>query len=99
MFLKRFFLIISLIFFSLNSFANEKDQIVVKLNSLNSKYYIDNNVDKKYNISPKLKTTEEVWNEFLEICNDNNIDVPKFPIWTDWWDSDGNNTTVTKYKK
>ena len=36
MFLKRFFLIISLIFFSLNSFANEKDQIVVKLNSLNS---------------------------------------------------------------
>ena len=36
MFLKRFFLIISLIFFSLNSFANEKDQIVAKLNSLNS---------------------------------------------------------------
>ena len=34
--MKRFFLIISLIFFSLNSFANEKDQIVVKLNSLNS---------------------------------------------------------------
>jgi len=36
LFLKRFFLIISLIFFSLNSFANEKDQIVAKLNSLNS---------------------------------------------------------------
>ena len=36
MFLKRFFLITSLICFSLNSFANEKDQIVVKLNSLNS---------------------------------------------------------------
>ncbi len=36
MFLKRFFLITSLIFLSLNSFANEKDQIVVKLNSLNS---------------------------------------------------------------
>tara|TARA_Y100000996_G_scaffold401237_1_gene371967 strand:- start:31 stop:579 length:549 start_codon:yes stop_codon:yes gene_type:complete len=34
--LKRFFLITSLIFLSLNSFANEKDQIVVKLNSLNS---------------------------------------------------------------
>ena len=60
---------------------------------------IDDYVDKKYNISPKLKTTEEVWNDFLEICNNNNIDVPKFPIWTDWWDSDGNNTTVTKYKK
>ena len=25
---------------------------------------IDNDVDKKYNISPKLKTTEDVWNEF-----------------------------------
>ena len=60
---------------------------------------IDNDVDKKYNISPKLKTTEDVWNEFTEICNSNNINVPKFPIWTDWWDSDGNNTTVTKYKK
>ena len=36
MFLKRFFLITSLICFSLNSLANEKDQIVVKLNSLNS---------------------------------------------------------------
>ena len=36
MFLKRFFLITSLICFSLNSFANEKDQIVAKLNSLNS---------------------------------------------------------------
>ena len=36
MFLKRFFLISSLICFSLNSLANEKDQIVVKLNSLNS---------------------------------------------------------------
>ncbi len=36
MFLKRFFLITPLIFLSLNSFANEKDQIVVKLNSLNS---------------------------------------------------------------
>ena len=36
MFLKRFFLITSLICYSLNSFANEKDQIVVKLNSLNS---------------------------------------------------------------
>ena len=36
MFLKRFFLIISLIFFSLNSSANEKDQIIAQLNSLNS---------------------------------------------------------------
>ena len=25
--------------------------------------------------------------------------MPKFPIWTDWWDNDGNNTSITKYNK
>lgn len=60
---------------------------------------IDTNVDKKYNITDKLKVTEKIWNNFLEICNNNNISIPKFPIWTDWWDSDGENTSVTKYNK
>jgi DNA (cytosine-5)-methyltransferase 1 len=59
----------------------------------------DENVNKKYNISGKLKETEQIWNNFLDICLMNNIIVPKFPIWTDWWDSDGNNTTITKYNK
>jgi DNA (cytosine-5)-methyltransferase 1 len=59
----------------------------------------DENVNKKYNLSGKLKETEKIWNNFLDICNKNNIIVPKFPIWTDWWDSDGNNTSVTKYNK
>ena len=44
-----------------------------------------------------MKTTEEIWNTFLNILNENNISIPKFPIWTDWWDSDGDNTSVTKY--
>jgi DNA (cytosine-5)-methyltransferase 1 len=57
---------------------------------------IENNVDAKYNISTKLKQTETVWNNFIQILYDNKIEIPKFPIWTDWWDSDGNNTTVTK---
>ena len=56
-------------------------------------------VDKKYKISGKMKATHDVWNNFLKILNENRISVPKFPIWTDWWDSDGENTTVTKYDK
>jgi DNA (cytosine-5)-methyltransferase 1 len=68
-----------------------------KETSLNS--IIESEVDNKYNISGKIKATEKVWNDFLDICNQNNIVIPKFPIWTDWWDSDGNNTSVTKYKK
>jgi DNA (cytosine-5)-methyltransferase 1 len=58
---------------------------------------IDENVDKKYNLNKKFKKTEEIWGEFLTLCNNNDISIPKFPIWTDWWDSDGENTTVTKY--
>jgi len=57
---------------------------------------IEDNVSDKYNLSEKIKITEIIWNEFIEICNFNNIEIPKFPIWTDWWDSDGNNTNVTK---
>lgn len=53
----------------------------------------------KYNIVGKMKTTENVWNTFLNILEEHNICVPKFPIWTDWWDSDGENTTVTKLTK
>lgn len=60
---------------------------------------IEDKCNKKYNITKKLKITQDVWNEFLNILNENKITVPKFPIWTDWWDSDGNNTSVTKYNK
>lgn len=63
------------------------------------KSIIETNVDKKYNLQGKLKITEMIWGNFLTICKHNKINIPKFPIWTDWWDSDGNNTTVTKYKK
>ena len=58
---------------------------------------IDDNVDKKYNLNKKFKKTEQIWDNFLTLCKNNHISIPKFPIWTDWWDSDGENTTVTKY--
>ena len=57
----------------------------------------DENVNKKYYISGKFKETEKIWNTFLDICSVNNIIIPRYPIWTDWWDSDGNNTRITKY--
>ena len=60
---------------------------------------IEDNCDEKYNISGKMKITNNIWNDFLIILNKNNISVPKFPIWTDWWDSDGNETTITTYNK
>lgn len=52
-------------------------------------------IESKYNISGKLKATEIIWDEFLDICNKNQINIPKFPIWTDWWDGNG----VIKPKK
>lgn len=60
---------------------------------------METSVPGKYQLKGKMKITESVWNDFIEICNSNNIEIPKFPIWTDWWDSDGENTTVTKYSK
>lgn len=61
---------------------------------------IEEKVDSnRYSISKKLKETESVWTEFISLCYTHNIDIPKFPIWTDWWDSDGENTSVTKCKK
>lgn len=47
-------------------------------------------------VDKKMKVVEEVWNNFLLILKDNNIEVPRFPLWTDWWDSDGEGTQVCK---
>jgi DNA (cytosine-5)-methyltransferase 1 len=52
------------------------------------KNIIEKKCDKKYKIIGRLKVTEKVWNNFLNILKENNIPVPKFPIWTDWWDVD-----------
>ena len=43
-------------------------------------------------ISGKLKVVEEVWDEFVDLLVANSIPMPKFPIWTDWWDGDGEGT-------
>lgn len=43
-------------------------------------------------ISGKLKVVEEVWDEFVKILASNSVPVPKFPVWTDWWDGNGEDT-------
>jgi len=69
----------------------------IKKTSLKDVIVDDDECLEKYNLSKKMKITQDVWDEFLTILNEKNIPVPKFPLWTDWWDSDGNNTTITKY--
>jgi DNA (cytosine-5)-methyltransferase 1 len=41
----------------------------------------------KYKISGKMKEVETVWNEFIDLLSKNQIAMPKFPIWSDWWDN------------
>jgi DNA (cytosine-5)-methyltransferase 1 len=55
---------------------------------------------KKYKITGKLKDVEAVWDSFLKLLISNDISIPKYPIWTEWWDKDTNSDIVfyTKYK-
>lgn len=47
--------------------------------------------NKKYKIDGKMKDVETIWNNFITIIQANNIVIPKYPIWTDWWDQDKSN--------
>jgi DNA (cytosine-5)-methyltransferase 1 len=44
--------------------------------------------EEKYNIDGKLKEVETVWHSFIRLLIERNISIPKFPIWTDWWDNE-----------
>ena len=44
----------------------------------------------KYKISGKMKDVERIWDEFIKLLISEGIQIPKFPIWTDWWDNDIN---------
>lgn len=62
--------------------------LISRLNIKNTslKDIIDDIVDSKYNINDKAIVVHSIWNEFLNLLNNNQISIPKFPIWTDWWD-------------
>lgn len=38
----------------------------------------------------KMKAVSCVWDNFIKLIAESNIKMPKFPIWTDWWDNDLN---------
>ena len=40
-------------------------------------------------LSGKMKVVERVWDEFVRTLVANGVAAPKFPVWTDWWDADG----------
>lgn len=71
--------------------TNLKKQKTDLKNIINPKNNINTS---KYAIKGKTKVVEQVWNNFLKCLIENKIDIPRFPIWTDWWDSNGNDTKV-----
>lgn len=44
--------------------------------------------NEKHAIDGKMKDVEKVWNAFIRICIQHGIAIPKYPIWTDWWDNE-----------
>ncbi len=40
----------------------------------------------------KMKEVCSIWDRFVRILVANSVPAPKFPIWTDWWDGDGEGT-------
>ena len=72
----------------------------IKTTSLEKVTGLDSNTDyDKYKIKGKMEVTHNVWNNFLKLLKNNNIEVPRFPIWIDWWETDGEGTRVTKKDK
>jgi DNA (cytosine-5)-methyltransferase 1 len=64
--------------------------------------YNDDNLNKKYQLTQKMKDVKEVWNNLIVLLKNNNILFPKFPIWTEWWDKNIKKLTgveVKFYKK
>lgn len=48
----------------------------------------------QYKIDGKMKVVEEVWDKFIKILHEHRVDIPKFPIWTDWWDKEDEGTFI-----
>lgn len=42
----------------------------------------------QYKLDGKMKDVECVWDQFIKLLIHHRISIPKFPIWTDWWDKE-----------
>lgn len=51
------------------------------------------------NLTGKSRDVFNVWNAFIDILYSNGVEIPKFPIWTEWWDNDFEATTDEFYLK
>jgi DNA (cytosine-5)-methyltransferase 1 len=51
-------------------------------------YEHESEENSKYIINGKLKDVEKIWNNFIKLLIVNKVSIPKFPIWTDWWDNE-----------
>ena len=51
-------------------------------------YEHESEENSKYIINGKLKDVEKIWNNFIKLLIVNKVSIPKFPIWTDWWDKE-----------
>ena len=49
-------------------------------------------------ITGKMKEVEQIWDSFIKIISSRKIHMPKFPIWTDWWDHECDPQFYAKYK-
>ncbi len=71
----------------------------------NPKKYLTNTIyniveknEPKNTLTKKMKDVETIWSAFIKLLIEHNISIPKFPIWTDWWDNDLN-SNIDFYKK
>ena len=58
-----------------------------KLTKYIKDFLCDKKDTEKYIIDGKLKDVEIIWDAFIKLLIAYGIDIPKFPIWTDWWDN------------
>lgn len=54
---------------------------------------------KNYRIDGKLLAVESVWNAFMKLFIKHKLEIPKFPLWTDWWDNADTDYDKAFYKK
>ena len=60
---------------------------------------IDENIT-DVKLTGKMKYVHDIWDAFITILDENKKEIPKFPIWTDWWDNsiDETDEFYLKYK-
>jgi len=59
---------------------------------------VEDSVPDTYTLSKKMKETSMIWDTFIALLKEHQISIPKFPLWTDWWDKDPPQEFYLKYK-